>query len=640
MDIIVGTAGHIDHGKTALVRALTGTDTDRLPEEKKRGITVDLGFAEMIIGETRFGFVDVPGHERFVKNMLAGATGIDLVLLVIAADEGVMPQTREHFDICRLLDIRSGIVVLTKIDLADAETLELARLDAAELIAGSFLEDAPVIEVSARAGLGLGDLSNALALVADRLGNAGDRSDQKAARMAIDRSFSVKGFGAVVTGTLATGSIAEGDEVELLPPGRMLRVRGVQSHGTSVREAHAGSRTALNLAGIDRSELFRGMTIALPGVFAPTQIIDAHVEMLASSARPLKNRQRVRLHLGTDELLARVQVLNGEGEVAPGGSDFVQLRLENETVAAAGDRFIIRSYSPQATIGGGEVLDSAASRHRKSALVAVREHLASLLEHRSHPVGQVIQYVKFAGRRGLTGRELSARTGRELAVIRRAVSDAAGTVTDLRGRFVDSTLVDAMTEDAKTALARFHKANPLEAGMPKLVLREKIFARLPAEIFGGCLERLEREGSVVVEKDVVRLAEHSTQMSPAESVFKSGILRTLAEAGLQPPKFVEIANAAQTASRVPPAAAKKIIQMAVTRGEIVKVSEEFYFSRAAVDDLVAKLKAFAEASPDRTIDMAQFKDLAGVTRKHAIPLSEYFDRERITVRRGDKRVII
>jgi selenocysteine-specific elongation factor len=344
MDVIVGTAGHIDHGKTALVKALTGIDADRLPEEKQRGITIDLGFAEMDCGDARIGFVDVPGHERFVKNMLAGASGVDLVMLVIAADEGVMPQTREHFDICRLLRIESGVVAITKTDLADADTLELARLDAAELVGGSFLEGAPVFEVSSRSGTGIEELKTGLARAA---GGLRRETSTQEARLPIDRSFSVKGFGAVVTGTLTSGEIAEGAELELLPSGRRIRVRGVQTHGKTVSSAHAGQRTAVNLAGINCEDITRGMTLAAPGSLVATQAADVEIEVLAGAALPIRSRQRVRVHIGSAEVLGRVSVLNDDQRIEPNARSFAQLRLESPIAAAVGDRFIIRSYSPR-----------------------------------------------------------------------------------------------------------------------------------------------------------------------------------------------------------------------------------------------------------------------------------------------------
>jgi selenocysteine-specific elongation factor len=369
MNIIVGTAGHIDHGKTTLIKALTGTDTDRLPEEKKRGITIDLGFAELNLGEHRIGFVDVPGHERFVKNMLAGASGIDLVMLIVAADEGVMPQTREHFDICRLLGVAGGIIAITKKDMVDEEMLDLVRLDVSELVDGSFLADAPAIAVSSTTGEGIDELEKALVEMAGRV--AGRRDDQ-VVRMAVDRSFTVKGFGTVVTGTLASGEIREGDELELMPVHRKVRVRGLQTHGLETASASAGQRVAVNLAGVDQMEAARGMTLSEPGAARPVHVIDARVEVLKTAARPLRSRQRVRVHIGTAEVLARVRVLDQTGEIAPGSTDVAQLRFEAPVAAVIGEKFIVRSYSPPATIAGGTVLDVEPKRHRRAQFDGVR----------------------------------------------------------------------------------------------------------------------------------------------------------------------------------------------------------------------------------------------------------------------------
>src|ERR1041385_3032915 len=371
--IIVGTAGHIDHGKTALVRALTGIDADRLPEEKRRGITIDIGFADLDLGEVRIGFVDVPGHERFVKNMLAGAHGIDLVALVIAADESVMPQTREHFDICRLLGVSHGVVVLTKKDLVDVELLELARAEAEELVKGWFLEGAPVIAVSSRTGEGIDELKIALRQSALQLS---PRSQDFIARLPIDRAFSMKGFGPVVTGTLIAGEINEGDELELLPIATRVRVRGIQVHGASVKAAAAGQRTAINLGGIEANALARGLVLAPSGRLRPTQVIDASVQLLKSTPRGLRSRQRVRVHLGAAEVLARVRVLEDNGEITAGAQGYTQLRFETPIVGVLGDRFIVRADSPQVTIGGGVIVDPFAAKHRAREFGEVRTALA------------------------------------------------------------------------------------------------------------------------------------------------------------------------------------------------------------------------------------------------------------------------
>ncbi len=359
--VIVGTAGHIDHGKSALVRALTGNDPDRLPEEKRRGITIDLGFADLDLGGVRIGFVDVPGHERFIKNMLAGAHGIDVVALVIAADEGVMPQTREHFDICRLLGVQQGLVVISKTDLVEQELLELVASEVAELVAGSFLESAPVIPVSAKTGVGLDQLQIALKEVSLRVPG---RARGFLPRLPVDRVFAMKGFGAVVTGTLVSGSIAQGDELELLPTHSRVRARGIQVHGNAVEKARAGQRTAVNLGGIETSAIERGMVLAPVSSLRTTQILDVKVSVLRSAPRDLRSRARVRFHIHAAEVLARVQVLEPGGQIAPGTEGLAQLRLETPIAAVAGEPFIVRSYSPSLTIAGGQVLDPLSSKHR------------------------------------------------------------------------------------------------------------------------------------------------------------------------------------------------------------------------------------------------------------------------------------
>src|SRR6267143_6055927 len=355
--VIVGTAGHIDHGKSTLVEALTGTHPDRLAEEKRRGITIDLGFAFLEENGVRFGFVDVPGHERFISNMLVGAAGIDVLLLVIAADESIKPQTREHFDICRLLGVKRGVVALTKSDLVDADTLELVRLEAEEFLRGSFLERAPLVAVSARTGNGLVELKKALSEAAS---DAVVKDAQQYFRLPIDRAFAMKGFGSVVTGTLISGSVSTGDEVELFPSGERLRVRGVQSGGKHVDRATPGQRTAVNLTGIDHTALRRGMVLATPGKFRKTRRIDVRLEMLPS-ARKLKQRSRVHFHAGTAETIAEV-FFHGKRELPPGGRAFANLKLQDELLVLPGDRFIVRQFSPVVTMGGGAVLDPLARR--------------------------------------------------------------------------------------------------------------------------------------------------------------------------------------------------------------------------------------------------------------------------------------
>ncbi len=638
MDLIVGTAGHIDHGKTALIKALTGVDADRLPEEKRRGITVDLGFAEMNIGEVHIGFVDVPGHERFVKNMLAGASGIGIVMLVIAADEGVMPQTREHFDICRLLGIKAGIVVLTKTDLVDAETLEIAKLDAAGLVQGSFLESAPMIPVSSRSGHGIEELKESLVRVSSKLTL---RTDQLITRLPIDRSFSVKGFGAVVTGTLASGSINEGDDIDLLPLKTKVRVRGIQTHGKSVESATAGQRVAVNLGGIDHKKVERGMLLAEHGVLRPTQIFDAGIEVLPDSAKPVRSRQRVRVHIGTVEALARIQVLNDIGEIAPGEKDLVQIRLETPVAAVPDERFIIRRYSPQVTIAGGRVIDNAAGKHRKKDFSSVRDVLRGLLIAESVEAKMKI-FITAAGTAGSSHSELRTRTGLRRNIVTNSIDAliAAREIVDAEGRYVARAAFESLTTSVENAVGAFHKSEPLAKGMSRESLREQLFRNLPNEVFQAVIGDLEVAAKVILDRDSVSLSAYKTTLSPTEAALKERIFAAYALAGLNVPKLDDILSESIAGTAFTRQNARKFFQLFLDSGEIVKVSEEFYFLNREIAKLVEKLKGFAATASDRSIDMTQFKDLAGVSRKYAIPLIEYFDRERVTVRRGDKRIIL
>ena len=634
MDIVVGTAGHIDHGKTALVKALTGVDADRLPEEKKRGITIDIGFAELKLGDHHISFVDVPGHERFVKNMLAGASGIDLVLFVVAADEGVMPQTREHFDICRLLGIRSGIVALTKFDLADAETLELAQMEVAELVAGSFLENAPLIAVSSKTGAGIDELKAALSKAAELVPV---RPEAQSVYFPIDRSFAVKGFGTVVTGTLSSGEIAIGDELELLPSSRRVRVRGLQSHGASTETARAGRRVAVNLGGIDHADLSRGETLAAPGSLCSTQIIHAIVNVLPGAPHPLRSRQRVRMHVGTAEILVRVRVINEAGEIAPGAQDLIQLSLETPTAGRLGDHFILRSYSPQMTIAGGTVLDPLASKLRKSEFASARSMLSKLAAANVSNASIVSAFVESAGGRGIALNAIAAKTGWEKSVLDDAVrsSVASGANTKAGDLLLVTTAFSVWKEHLVTALEADHKKDPLSKGLSRDALRP---SGLPSAVFEALLAVLQNENTIQVSGDTITLTTGRAALSPEDAAIRSSILKKLTDSGLQVPKTEELLADSIAGTKASPSHAKKILFLLFDSGDAVKISEEFVFAGSVIDSLRSRLADHA-ALGDRSIDVPKFKEISGVSRKYAIPLLEYFDREKVTLRVGDKRVI-
>ena len=487
--LIVGTAGHIDHGKSALVRALTGIDPDRLPEEKRRGITIDLGFADLELDDLRLGFVDVPGHERFIRNMLAGAHGIDLLALVIAADEGVMPQTREHFDICRLLGVRNGLVVITKKDLVDDEMLALVEDEARGLVAGSFLENAPIVAVSARTGAGLDDLKSRLSELGKQVP---PRSLDFTMRLPIDRAFSMKGFGSVVTGTLISGKITEGDELELLPSKVNVRVRGLQVHNKSVHEAHAGQRTAVNLAGIDTAQIQRGMVLAAPARLRPAQMIDVWIDVLPGASRGVRSRSRVRFHIGAAEVLGRVRVLESSSEIAPGKGGRAQLRLEAPVVAVHGDRFILRSYSPAETIAGGVILDPFAPKHRAREMGASLQLLELLM--RDERTAKFTGFVKASGNHGLKFADLAAATGWTDEVLTKVAAEvlAEGSVIDAGGIYLARESLDRLSEAVVVELERHHKREPLARGMLRETLREKVFAHSMPELFAGVIATTRR----------------------------------------------------------------------------------------------------------------------------------------------------
>lgn len=639
MDVIVGTAGHIDHGKTALVKALTGIDADRLPEEKQRGITIDLGFAELVLDGVRFGFVDVPGHERFVKNMLAGASGIDIVLLVVAADEGVMPQTREHFEICRLLGTRNGIVALTKADLVDEEALVLAKQEVAELVAGSFLEKAPVVVLSSTTGDGVSDLSKVLVKSAASIP---ERDDYFVARLPIDRSFSVKGFGCVVTGTLRSGEIAEGDELEILPSGNTVRVRGLQTFGQSVNTVRAGQRAAVNLVAIDKGEIGRGMMLATQNVLRPTQMLDTRLEVLSHTDRALRSRQRIRVHIGTSEILARLFVLNDSGEIPPGRSDLAQLRLETSVAAVSGERFIIRSYSPPTTLAGGTVLDPLPTKHKRKDILEIRSFLGRLETTGDDRALRLKYFIDASGANGCTISDLQARTGWLSDILRQTLRETIDdqSVIDAGDIYISQSHFEKLKDKAVLETERHHKSEPLARGLSKETLKERAFAYVATKVFKAVLAALEAGGKISVEHDSIRLAEHKAQLSPGEALALKNLKTIYKNAGLAVPNLEDALIEATRATGLTRTEARKVFQMLLDLHQLIKVNDALYISQVAICDLRGKLKDHAATSADRSIDVPKFKEIAQVSRKYAIPLLEYFDREKITQRVADKRIIL
>jgi selenocysteine-specific elongation factor len=606
-NIIVGTAGHIDHGKTTLVKALTGTDADRLVEEKRRGITIDLGFANLQLApDIRIGFIDVPGHERFVRNMLAGAAGIDLVLFVISAAESIKPQTREHFEICRMLGVKAGVVALTKADVVDPELLELARLEADEFLAGSFLEGAPKIAVSSITGEGLPELR-------EELERAARAVEQKKTsgwfRLPLDRAFTMKGFGTVVTGTLISGALNAEQEVELYPPGRRLRVRGVQVYGEAATRAGAGERTAVNLAGIDPAEIHRGMVLSEAGRFAAVRVLDCRLELLGS-AKPLKNRAPVHFHAGAAETQGEVRYLDRRLALAPGDSTWVRIVLNEPVLVLPGDRFIIRMFSPVLTIGGGVVADISAHKYRKGEDAAAR--LSGLTPERL--------VVESAW--GISKDQLIAWTGlREIGQL--PVVESAGTWLISRARIAE------LKQQLTAACRAFHRANSLLPGMPKQDLKAAVMAGAPAEVFDHALAAA---NELVQDGEVVRLNSHRVVLKQDEEQARNAIENSFARAGLASPPVGDVLKA----SGVEIARARSILQILLRESKLTRISDELVLHAGALANLREQL---APRRGER-FGVAAFKDWTGVSRKYAIPLLEYLDRERVTRREGDERVLL
>lgn len=630
--IVIGTAGHIDHGKSALVKALTGTDPDRLKEEKARGITIELGFAHLRVGDTTIAFVDVPGHEKFVRTMLAGVGGIDAVMLVVAADESVMPQTREHFDICRLLHLERGLIVLTKIDLVDADTLDLVQLEVRELVAGSFLEGAPVLPVSSRTGVGLDTLKDVLTQLAAEHAR---RPESGAARLPIDRVFSMQGFGTVVTGTLVAGRIRLEDELAIEPGGRLVRVRGVQVHGRPATDGVAGQRIALNLGGIDMSDLARGETLATPHSLTVTRRLDAVVDLL-ESARPLKQGARVRFHQGTREVLARVSIAGTAGEIAPGRTAPVRLRLEAPAPFTRGDRFILRSYSPQATIAGGVTLDPNPPSAGIRTASGVARFAALMPGDQRDERRSLSRMITDTGTVGLPTGALVSRGGvREPALattVDALVSEGEALVAG--DRLVAPAVVERLSKALCELVDGFHHAQPLADGIPREEARGRLFDRGDTSVFELVLSRLAAEGRLVV-RDRLARPERRLTLSSAEERARNAIDAAYRRGGLKPPD-----QSALSAADMDPALVERMTALLVRQKRLARI-DTLVFHVDALADLKKDIQSLKGAHvPQATVDVATFKDRYGVTRKFAIPLLEWLDRERVTRRVGTTRIVL
>lgn len=630
--VVLGTAGHIDHGKTSLIRALTGIDTDRLKEEKLRGITIELGFAHMQLPDgNRLGIVDVPGHERFVKHMVAGATGIDLVALVIAADEGVMPQTREHMEICELLHVKTGLVVLTKIDMVDdPDWIEMVRDDVTHFLKGTFLDGAEILSVSSTTGEGMEELRATLAkLVKD----IEPRSADGPFRLPVDRVFTMRGFGTVVTGTSLSGRLRVGDPVTVYPEEHRSKVRGLQVHNLEVEEVLPGQRTAVNLQGMERALLQRGDVVATPGSLVATHMVDVHIELLKSTPRPVKNRSKIRFHTGTAEHLGTIVLLESD-ELVGGARSFAQIRLEEPVAVLRGDRFVIRSYSPVQTIGGGTILHPVPRKHKGHDKLEAARDLAVLLEAEDPEI--VLWHIRNASWSGVAEDDLRLRANVAPKAMEKAlqkfISIRQVILYDKENRkLLHAEALDEMRRAILELLTDYHERFPLKTGMAKEELLAQLSRPVDSKLYNYTLRQLSEQEKVVTEMEWVRLATHKIDLTKDEQAIRQKIEQAFKEAGLQPPFFKEVAAALPGTARQH----QDILEWMLGQGILVKVKEEIYFHAEPLAGLQRTLVEFLKAQGE--ISTPQFKEMTQASRKYVIPLIEYFDAQKLTIRIGDTR---
>ncbi len=629
MPLIMGTAGHIDHGKTTLVKALTGIDCDRLKEEKKRGITIELGFAFLDMPSSRrIGVVDVPGHEKFVKNMVAGAAGIDFVLLVVSADEGVMPQTREHLEICSLLGIEQGIVALTKVDSVDPDLLDLAQEDVSEFLQGSFLEEAAIVPVSAHTGEGLDQL---VSLLDEMAGTLVSQRSHDLFRLPVDRVFSLRGHGTVVTGTLISGQVRAGDQVMIYPGDRTSRVRSLQVHEEGMERAEAGQRTALNLTGLEVGDLHRGDVLALPRSLFPTQVWDLELTALSSMPKPLKHRKEVHFHHGAREVMARIYLLDRE-VLKPGETGLAQVRFTSPMVAVYGDRCVLRSLSPLRTIAGGKVINPIGRKVKRFSPQLDRlERLAGGEER-----DRVVVQLELSGALGADPGQLRIMTGLDSKQLDKLLQDLGSrqqvALYDREEkRYVSGSLLEELKQGLVDHLAAYHAKHPLRPGLSRGEIQSDWGRGLPPKLIHHLLERCQREGLVAVEQDVVKLAEHTVSLGSDLAKLKQELLDIYQKAGIQPPNL----NEALERLGVSKNEAAPVLRLLQESGSLVRVKDTLYFSPEALEELRSKVRDYFKTRDELT--PADFKELTGLSRKYAIPLMEQLDKDKVTMRIGDVR---
>ncbi|MBW2558846.1 MAG: selenocysteine-specific translation elongation factor [Deltaproteobacteria bacterium] len=628
--IILGTAGHVDHGKTALIKALTGTDTDRLKEEKERGITIELGFATLtLLNGQKIGIIDVPGHEKFVKNMVAGAGGIDLVVMVIAADEGVMPQTREHLEICELLGISRGLVAITKADMVDGDWLALVQEDIRDFLKGTFLETSPIIPLSSITGAGIPGF---LAELSEIISTLDERTDSGLFRLPVDRVFTMKGFGTVVTGTLASGKITVGDTVEIMPSGAKAKIRGIQIHNETSQVAEAGQRTAINLQGTDRTKIERGYVLTRVSTFETSSRLDIHMKYLAGTGKKLRNRTLVRFHTGTSETISRI-ILPDREEIQPGEETYAQVIPKTPVVAMSGDRFVIRSYSPVTTVGGGEIIDPLAKKRRKHTIPGEEERL-----HRGTGEDKTDIVLERAGLDGIPSRSLSIRTGispgEQEKILENMLSKKNALLLDRdERRVVSSRVYRGLQDRIIFEIEAYHKKHPLKEGLSREELRTTLGGYIDPKLFNKAIRDLEADGKIVAEKENVRIEGHRVNLKDEEVRLRKEIAGIYRDSGLTPPSTKEIMEKFPKER----AAATDILAVMINTKVLVKVNEDLYFYKESIDSLKKDYRELlirdGKASP------ASFKGMTGLSRKFIIPLMEFFDKTKLTIRVEDHRIL-
>ena len=623
--IIVGTAGHVDHGKTTLIEAMTGIATDRLKEEQDRGLTIDLGFASLKLpGGGTVGIVDVPGHERFLKNMLAGAGGVDIALLVVAADEGVMPQTREHVEILHLLESKQGLVALTKIDAVEEEWLEMVEDDLRDFLSGTFLNRAKIMRVSGTTGAGVGELIKEIDAMTQ---HAEQRPVQGPFRAPIDRVFTMTGFGTVITGTLISGTLKVGDPAHILPKGITTRIRGIQVHGKKQDEALAGNRVAVNMVGVEVSDIERGDVLLSPGYLQPSTALDVSVTMPAEAPGPLTTRSRIRLHLGTAEVIGRAIILGGHA-IEPGARGFAQLRLETPVAAARGDRFVLRSYSPMMVLGGGSVLDPTADRHHTSD----KNRIERLKRKLSGDPVDIIEDTLAVRETGLPAEEIARITELSVDEVKSALDQLIEEQRVIRStnRFLHRVTSESAMARAVSIIKTYLASNPMKSDMPKGELRRSMGRAMDAKGFAALLGLMEKAGDVQAEDASITLPGHLPTLGDKERQLVESIESRYRESGVNPPLISDL-----EAEFGP--IAKDVTAFLLKQGELVKVDIDLLFHKQAMTDAQSVLREYLAQHQQLTV--AEFRDLIGSSRKYVVPMLEFFDRTKVTKRVGDQRML-